>query len=106
MHVEVSVGILLEELIQRWSHMFTALGSGDHLPPSVLLRTEGMMEALALVATDLSPAAIDVEMNRCYAQALGRTLEEEFGEDWREFYPFPQIPAVGRRAPVYPSTKD
>jgi hypothetical protein len=45
-------------------------------------------------------------MDDCYRQAFGRTLADDFGDDWREFYPFPQIPAMGRRAPVYPSTRD
>lgn len=99
------MGILLGELIQRWSHMFAALASGDHITPTDRLRAEGMMESLAMLEAGVSPTAIDQEMNRCFMQALGRTLSVEFGEDWREFYPFPQIPCVGHRAPVYPSTK-
>lgn len=97
--------MLLEELRRRWSGMFAALFGGDHIPPTERLRAEGMMESLALIE-ELSPSAIDREMNACYQQAFGRSLAEAFGADWRGFYPFPQIPAVGQRAPVYPSTKD
>ncbi|MEM8661512.1 MAG: hypothetical protein AAGF35_11560 [Pseudomonadota bacterium] len=86
--------------------MFSALAGGDHITPTDRLRAEGMMESLAMLEAGVSPAAIDQEMNQCFMQALGHTLSEEFGEDWREFYPFPQIPCVGQRAPVYPSTKD
>ncbi|MEM1152794.1 MAG: hypothetical protein AAGI44_01545 [Pseudomonadota bacterium] len=100
------MGILLGELIQRWSHMFSALARGDNITPTDRLRAEGIMESLAMLEVGASSAAIDQEMNRCFTEEFGRTLDEEFGEDWREFYPFPQIPAVGQRAPVYPSTKD
>ena len=35
-----------------------------------------------------------------------QTIGEAFGADWEAFFPFPQIPAMARRAPVYPSTRD
>ena len=68
-----------------------------------------------LVAFDTNPAtshfnvaqvAVDAAMDACYREAFGRALAEDFGADWRDFYPFPQIPAVARRAPVFPSTSD
>jgi hypothetical protein len=63
------------------------------------------MEA-ALLLGAASPQELDRAMDDGYRQAFGRTLADDFGADWREFYPFPQIPAMGRRAPVYPSTRD
>ena len=45
-------------------------------------------------------------MARCYEEIAGTSLVEEFGADWSDFFAFPQIPAMARRAPVYPSTKD
>ncbi|MBP6683566.1 MAG: hypothetical protein KA159_09650 [Halioglobus sp.] len=96
---------LSEELTRRWAAMFAALAAGDDVPPSLRLRAEGVMEA-ALLLGAASPQELDRAMDDCYRQAFGRTLADDFGADWREFYPFPQIPAMGRRAPVYPSTRD
>ena len=96
---------LLNELQGRWKQMFTALADGDDVPPSLRLRAEGLMEA-ALLTGAASAEALDASMDDCYRQAFGQSLAEEFGDDWRAFYPFPQIPAMGRRAPVYPSTSD
>jgi len=96
---------LLNELEGRWKQMFTALAAGDDVPPSLRLRAEGLMEA-ALLTGQASAEKIDAGMDDCYRQAFGQSLAEDFGDDWRGFYPFPQIPAMGRRAPVYPSTSD
>jgi len=96
---------LLQELKARWTSMFTALAAGDDLPPTLRLRAEGLMEA-ALLTGAASAEELDAGMDACYLQALGQSLADDFGEDWRDFYPFPQIPAMGLRAPVYPSTRD
>lgn len=96
---------LLNELEARWNQMFTALAAGDDVPPSLRLRAEGLMEA-ALLTGLASAEEIDAAMDDCYRQAFAQSLAEDFGDDWRGFYPFPQIPAMGRRAPVYPSTSD
>ena len=85
--------------------MFTALAAGDDVPPSLRLRAEGLMEAAPLTGA-ASAEQVDAAMDDCYRQAFGRTHAEDFGDDWRAFYPYPQIPAMGRRAPVYPSTRD
>jgi len=96
---------LADELEQRWAAMFTALAAGDDVPPAQRLRTEGMMES-ALLLGHASVEALDRAMDSCYQEAFHCGLAEAFGADWRAFYPFPQIPAMGQRAPVYPSTKD
>lgn len=96
---------LMKELELRWTAMFTALAAGDDLPPTRRLRTEGLMEAVVLVDA-ASAQEVDEAMDGCYLQAFGKTIAGDFGEDWRAFYPFPQIPAMARRAPVYPSTRD
>ena len=95
---------LLEELEQRWHAMFSALQCGEDLPPGQRLRAEGMMEALVVAGS--SAAEVVAAMDTVYQQVFGCDLASQFGTDWAEFYPFPQIPAVGRRAPVYPSTPD
>ena len=97
--------VLLRELETRWRQMFTALAAGDDLPPAARLRAEGLMEAV-LLAGEIGEVAVDAAMDACYREAFGRALAEDFGADWRDFYPFPQIPAVARRAPVFPSTSD
>jgi len=97
--------VLETELEQRWQRMFTDLASGADVPPGQRLRTEGMMEAAALLGI-ATPAALVESMGRCYRAAFGRGIDDEFGADWQEFFPFPQIPAMAQRAPVYPSTRD
>ncbi len=85
--------------------MFAALAAGDDVPPALRLRAEGMMESALLIQV-ATLEEIDDALAQCYRLAFGRPVAEDFGVDWREFYPFPQIPAMGRRAPVYPSTRD
>jgi len=93
------------ELEQRWRAMFTALAAGDDVPPSQRLRAEGMMEAAALLGAATREDLV-AAMDRCYREAYGHGISDDFGEDWDAFFPFPQIPAMARRAPVYPSTRD
>lgn len=93
------------ELEARWRAMFTALAGGSDVPPSQRLRAEGMMEAAALLGI-ATPDTLTAAMERCYRTAFGRGIDDDFGDDWQAFFPFPQIPAMGTRAPVYPSTRD
>ena len=85
--------------------MFAALASGDDVSPAQRLRTEGMMESAVLIAIATPGELVDA-MERCYQAAYGRGISDDFGADWQEFFPFPQIPAMAQRAPVYPSTRD
>lgn len=94
---------LQQELERRWQHMFAMLARGEDLPPGQRLRAEGMAEAAVLLGG--SPAGLDEIMDKCYQAAFGRSLAEDFGADWRRLNPFPENPAMGRRAPVYPSTR-
>jgi len=96
---------LTTELELRWQRMFTALAEGGDVPPSGRLRAEGMMEAAALLGLATEEEILQ-SMAECYQSAFGCAIARDFGADWRDFYPFPQIPAMGRRAPVYPSTSD
>lgn len=96
---------LITELQRRWDQMFASLAAGDDVPPAMRLRTEGMMEAAQLSGQATVPELL-AAMDERYQHAFGRRIDEDFGEDWQDFYPFPQIPAVGQRAPVYPSTAD
>ncbi|MEH6589949.1 MAG: hypothetical protein V7746_06840 [Halioglobus sp.] len=93
------------ELQKRWRQMFTALASGDDSPPSERLRAEGMMEA-AVLTGEASVAVLQSAMSAVYIEVYGHSMESNFGEQWREFFPFPQIPAMANRAPVYPSTAE
>lgn len=96
---------LLVEIERRWRSQFAALAAGDDVAPALRLRTEGMMEAAVLVE-DLSERELLQRMQGIYAQAFGRTIDEDFGEDWTDLFAFPQIPGMARRAPVVPSTSD
>lgn len=96
---------LLNEIEQRLRHQFTALAEGRDVPPAARLRTEGMMEA-AVIAAEVNVEQLTGAMEAAYEGAFHVTLAEEFGKDWQQLFPFPQIPAMMRRAPVVPSTKD
>lgn len=96
---------LTTELSRRWQAMFAALAQGQDVPPAQRLRTEGMMEAAVLLGNGTAQELLEA-MDACYLAAFGRTLAVDFGQDWQDFYPFPQIPAMAKRAPVYPSTSD
>ena len=96
---------VLIELESRWRKMFSALLQGSDLAPSELLRAEGLMEAVVL-AGELTADLVRERMASVYEDIVGQTLAQGFGEDWDEFYPFPQIPFAQQRAPVYPSTSD
>jgi len=93
------------ELEQRWRAMFAALAAGDDVPPAQRLRAEGMMEAAALLGVATREELL-AAMDRCYRDSYGHGIGDDFGTDWDVFFPFPQIPAMARRAPVYPSTRD
>ena len=96
---------LMGELQRRWSGMFAGLAAGADLPPARRLRAEGLMEAAVLLGVASEEQLIRA-MDHCYRDAFGATIAEHFGEDWREYHPFPEIPAMAARAPVYPSTAD
>ena len=89
------------ELEDRWRRMFRTLAEGGEVPPSQRLRAEGMMETLVLLQL-----ATESELQDAMAAAHDEHLGATLPEDWRELFPFPQIPGFGRRAPVYPSTGD
>jgi hypothetical protein len=93
------------ELESRWRAMFTALAAGGDVPPAQRLRAEGMMEAAVLLGV-AAPDELTAAMERCYRDAFGFGIRDEFGDDWQDFFPFPQIPAMGVRAPVYPTTRE
>ena len=89
------------ELHRRWQKIFMDLNDGGEVSPSRSLRTEGVMEAVLLFgfATEVE---IQDALERCYRESTG----EDLREDWRDLFPFPQLPGFGQRAPVYPSTRD
>jgi hypothetical protein len=93
--------VLLEELQSRWSAIFSRLQAGGEVPPGMRLRTEGLMEAAVLLEL-ASEDDLLAAMGSCYSDCYGAPMPL----DWRELFPFPQIPGFGQRAPVYPSTGD
>jgi hypothetical protein len=93
--------LALNELQRRWTQLFSSLHRGDDVPPSLRLRAEGMME-LSVVLAIASESELRDAMEQCYRDCFGEAPDG----DWRELFPFPQIPGFGRRAPVYPSTRD
>ncbi|MFK7976917.1 MAG: hypothetical protein AB8C02_12320 [Halioglobus sp.] len=96
---------LLEEIEQRWAEQFTALARGEDVSPGARLRTEGLMEA-AVMVLEVSQEQLITDMDTAYNAAFGNSIAQDYGDNWRELFPFPQIPAMMRRAPVVPTTKD
>ena len=96
---------LIGELNSRWRQIFTTLSTGGDVSPGLRLRTEGIMEAVILLGEETSDG-LQRQMDSVFAGVYGMSLAENFGADWQEFFAFPQIPAMARRAPVYPSTSD
>ncbi|MEQ8803180.1 hypothetical protein [Haliea sp.] len=96
---------LMENIDQRLVDLLSRLAAGLDAPPGQRLRLEGLMEAARLVdvATETELRTL---LESRYREAFGHSLEDDLGEDWRSFFPFPQIPAMARRAPVFPSTRD
>ena len=99
------MAVLLAELQARWATMIATLAAGSDVPPAPRLRAEGMMEAVVILGLATTDELL-LAMGASYTSAFGREIADDFSEDWQDFYPFPQIPAVGKRAPVYPSTPD
>ena len=93
------------ELERRWQQLFGTLAGGGEVAPSQRLRAEGMMETLVLLGY-ATPQQLQQSMAGCYQAAFNDSLEQVWGEHWRDVFPFPQIPGFGQRAPVYPSTSD
>lgn len=96
---------LLDLLESRWREIFFRLEAGDVVPPTLQLRAEGIMEA-AVTAGQASESELLYAMEDVHRQVRGVSIATKLGRDWHELYPFPQIPAVAQRAPVYPSTPD
>lgn len=94
-----------ETLNDRWQRIFCAAATNLDIPPSLVLRAEGLMEALVLSRLSTQEDVWQA-MAAVYQDSCGTTLEAEFGVDWSAVHPFPQIPAVMARAPVVPSTKE
>jgi len=96
---------LIETIDQRLLALLSQLAAGLDAPPGQRLRLEGLMEAAVLV--DIASAAeLLALLETRYEEAFGHPLADDLGEHWRSFFPFPQIPAMARRAPVFPSTRD
>ena len=96
---------LLTELESRWQKLFSALAGGSDAAPGLRLRTEGLMEA-ALLSGAATAEQLSTQMAASYLEAFGHSLEQTFGNDWQDFFPFPHIPAMEKRAPVSRCAKD
>ncbi|MAL93508.1 hypothetical protein [Haliea atlantica] len=96
---------LIEELEGRWKEIYGRLAAGEDAPPTLRLRAEGLMEAVVL-AGHASPEQLQSRLAAQYRQTFGHELATAWGEDWPAFFPFPQIPGFGRRAPVWPTSSD
>lgn len=90
---------LLEEIDRRTRDLFAQLAAGDDAPPGTLLRLEGMREA-AVMSGLASEHALQALLEEQYLEAFGAPLSGHREADWRTLYPFPQIPAYMKRAPV------
>ena len=99
------MSVLLTEIEARWLNIFSTLKAGGDVAPTLRLRTEGLMEA-AVLCEEVTPDALTTAMEACYVKVYDCPIGHGFEGNWLAFFPFPQIPAMGNRAPVYPSTPD
>jgi hypothetical protein len=95
---------LRAEIRERSRHLLERLADGDDLPPGRQLRLEGLLEAAALLGAD--PDALRDDLEHLHREVQGESLAARLGDDWRQHYPFPQLPLFMRRAPVTPTTAD
>src|SRR5690606_15495173 len=100
-----SMHTLIETIDQRLSALLSQLAAGLDASPGQRLRLEGLMEAAVLLGI-ASETELRALLEARYREAFGRALGDDLGEGWQSFFPFPQIPAMSRRAPVFPSTRD
>jgi hypothetical protein len=98
------VNTLLEHITARLDSLFVQLVEGLDAPPAQRLRLEGLLEAAVLGGA--SEDELTALLSSRYQAAFSRTPQDDFGAQWRQLFPFPQIPAMQQRAPVVPSTSD
>lgn len=87
----------IREIESRLSLIFKAYAGGEDVPPARLYRTEGFIEAGCCMGY-ITEVAVSKLMQRLHQQILGRRLDMAAGSGIH-------IPALMKRAPVYPSTK-
>lgn len=92
-------------LLSRFEDIFKRLEAGEDVPPSLRLRTEGLLEALVLIE-EATVDELDKILEDLHKVHRGASLTEELGADWRHLHPFPELPLWMDRAPVFPSTSD
>ncbi|MFV0276563.1 MAG: hypothetical protein ACK5HY_05180, partial [Parahaliea sp.] len=76
--------ILEDELERRWRVLFGQLHEGLDVPPAQWLRTEGLMEALALLESGCE-SRLQAAMAAVFHEVTGRSLEQDFEADWCEY---------------------
>lgn len=82
---------------QRLNKIFADYQSGQDVSPALRFATEGMME-LALAAGLLTQKQLNSSLNNCYRRCFNNPAEPSLVA--------PRIPALMKRAPVVPTTKD
>jgi hypothetical protein len=101
----MSKQLLLDAIETRCRDLLGRLAEGGDLPPGPRLRLEGMLEA-ARICGYLEADTWAQQLEQWHRDALGCSIAERAGGDWRRQHPFPQLPLYMARAPVSPSTPD
>ena len=96
--------VLLGEIDGRLRNFFVELGDGGNSSPACRFQLEGMLRA-AVILEISTPAALWQRLSRVHADVCGASAESVFGQPWDDPEGFPELPVLGRRAPVYPTTK-
>lgn len=97
--------LLKEEIVSRWTEIFSSLKRGDDVSLGKRLRTEGLMEAASIIGSWNKEDQYS-EMQLIYRDVYGVGIENLLGKEWRVLHHFPEIPAYTERAPVFPTTSD
>ena len=84
------------QISSRLLDIFSAYQRGDDVPPAQLFHTEGFVEACCVMGVITREEAFQI-MAAVYTQVFNEPLVNSSEQEF-------QIPALMKRAPVYPST--
>jgi hypothetical protein len=96
--------ILLIQIDDRLESFFAEMRDGGNSSPASRFQLEGLLQA-AVTLEIATQATLWQRLSRVYSEVCGVSAESVFGEPWNSQEGFPALPVLGRRAPVYPTTK-
>ena len=96
---------LLAVIEQRMRDLIAEIHDGGNASPGSRFRLEGLLEAAVITGLGTEQHFWHRYLV-LYRELTGEEGEALFGERWAQAGEFPALPVGGRRAPVYPTTKE